>query len=237
MKRGSWWAVVFRCAAVNSAGASIRITEFMSEGQGLTGPGTGANRQREFFELTNLGDTAVDISGWSYNDNNANDPLNFGDSFGLVAPHESIILTQMVPADFRSYWGLNASVRIYSFGNLSNLGNADTINIYNSATQNAGTLVDSLAYTSDLRGSGISRNRPYGGDGQSPNSAWVDSKVGDAFGSYLAPNPIFPPGVEYIDLANPGVYAVPEPSTIALGVVGVATLIAGVARRRVCGRG
>lgn len=232
MNRGSLWAILLVCAVVTPARASIRITEFMSEGQGLTGPGSGANRQREFFELTNLGETSVDISDWSYNDNNVNDPLYFGDSFGIVAPHESIILTQMAPADFRSYWGLNSSVRIYSFGNLSNLGNADTINIYNSTTQSAGTLVDSLTYTSDLRGSGVSRNRPYGGDGQSPNSAWVDSKVGDAYGSYLAPNPIFPPGVAYIDLANPGMYAVPEPSAIVLTIVGAATLVAGMARTR-----
>ncbi len=82
---------------------TVRITEFMSEGQGLTGQGTGANRQREFFELTNLGDATVDITNWSYNDSNANDPHLFGASFGILQPHESIILTQMTVANFRDY--------------------------------------------------------------------------------------------------------------------------------------
>jgi hypothetical protein len=219
--------VVAACAAFVFAGAAVgdvRITEFMSEGQGLTGPGTGANRQREFFELTNLGSADVDISTWTYNDDNANDPLAFGASFGTIKAGESIILTQMTADNFRSYWNLATTVRVFSIGGLSNLGNADTINIYNSATQNAGTLVDSISYLADVRGSGVSRNRPFdGGQGQSANSAWVVSAVGDIYGSRLAPNPIFPVGNAYIDLANPGQY-IPSPGTLALlalaGVVG-----------------
>jgi len=214
----------------SGASASVRITEFMSEGQGLTGPGTGANRQREFFEITNLGAAAVNVAGWSYNDNNVNDPNNWGDGIGSIAAGESIVFTQMSVADFRPYWNLSAAVRIVSYGQLSNLGNADTINIYNSATQNASTLVDSLTYTADARGSGVSRNRPFdGGTGQFANISWVDSFVGDAFGSILAPNPIFPAGREYIDLANPGRY-VPTPGTAAL--LGAAAIFAMPSRRR-----
>lgn len=199
----------------------IRITEFMSEGQGLTGPGSGANRQREFFELTNVGDAPIDVSSFSYNDNNTNDPILYGSSFGWVQPGESVIMTQMLVENFRSYWQLPGSVRIYSFGQLSNLGNADTINIYSSPVQDATTLVDTLTYTSDLRGSGISRNRPFGaGTGQVLNGDWIVSASGDIFGSRLAPNPAFPPGPEYIDLANPGAYApVPEPASLAALVV------------------
>lgn len=217
-------------AAGSGAFANVRITEFMSEGQGLTGSGSGANRQREFFEITNLGTAAVDVTGWSYNDNNVNDPNNWGDSIGSIAAGESIVFTQMSAADFRTYWNLSAAVRIVSYGQLSNLGNADTINIYNSVTQNAGTLVDSLTYTADARGSGISRNRPFdGGTGQFANSAWVDSFVGDSFGSILAPNPIFPAGPEYIDLANPGRY-IPTPGAAAL--LGVASMTLVRSRRR-----
>lgn len=223
-----------------AAQAEVRITEFMSEGQGDTQSGNGGRRQREFFELTNLGNAAVDVSTWSYNDNNANDPLNFGSSFGAIGAHESVILTQMTPEDFRTYWGLSASVRVYSFAQLSNLGNADTINIYNSSVQDATTLVDSLTYTADARGSGVSRNRPWdGGQGQALNGAWIESSVGDAFGSFLAPSPTgfapnfpqpttgFNPG-DYIDLANPGTYAVPEPA--AMGVLAVGAF--GLGRRR-----
>jgi hypothetical protein len=211
-------AAVVSC--VSLAYGDVRITEFMSEGQGLTGMGSGANRQREFFELTNLGNAPVDVSTWSYNDNNANDPHNFGPFFGSLAAGESVIFTQMTAENFRSYWQLPTSVRVFSYAQLSNLGNADTINIYNSFVQEAANRVDSLTYGELARGSGISRNRPWdGGTGQYINDAWVVSAVGDNFQSRLAPNPIFPAGPEYIDLANPGVY-VPAPSALGMIVAG-----------------
>jgi len=223
-----------------TASAQVRITEFMSEGQGDTQSGNGGRRQREFFEITNLGGSAVDVSTWSYNDNNPNDPHNWGPAVGSIAAGESIVFTQMTETDFRTYWNLPNSVRIFSYLQLSNLGNADTINLYNSFTQDASTLVDTLTYTADARGSGVSRNRPYdGGTGQYANSAWVISSVGDNYQSYLAPSPTgFPPNFpqpttgfnagDYIDLANPGTY-VPEPTTA--GLLGLAVLIA-LRRRR-----
>jgi hypothetical protein len=215
-------------ACATSAHASVRITEFMSEGQGLTGPGSGANRQREFFELTNLGSSPVDVSTWSYNDNNVNDPNNFGPAIGAIAAGESIIFTQMTAENFRSYWNLPTTVRVVSYAQLSNLGNNDTINIYNSFTQNASTIVDSLTYTELVRGSGVSRNRPWdGGTTQYANDAWVISSVADIYQSRLAPNPIFPAGPEYIDLANPGVY-IPSPA----GLAAFAAAMLGASRRR-----
>ncbi len=229
----SFFAVICTVLAISftvePAISAVRITEFMSEGQGDILSGNGGRRQREFFEITNLGSSAVDASTWSYNDNNTNDPINWGPSIGSIAAGESIVFTQMTVADFRSYWELDPTIRVFSFGQLSNLGNADTINIYNSFTQDTSTLVDSLTYTSDARGSGVSRNRPWdGGTVQYPNSAWVVSSVSDGYGSYLAPSPSgFPPNfptpgipwvsTDYIDLANPGFY-VPEPTTL-LGLV------------------
>ncbi len=233
-------AAVGSCAMIAPAAtAQVRITEFMSEGQGDSGQGNGGRRQREFFEITNLGSASVDVSTWSWNDNNANDPHNWGPSIGSINAGESIVFTQMTAADFRTYWGLSQSVRIFSFLQLSNLGNADTINIYNSFTQNASTLVDSLTYTADARGGGVSRNRPFDGlTGQYPNSQWISSALGDSFQSRLAPSPTgFPPNFpapttgfnagDYIDLANPGVY-VPTPGAAA--VLGLGGLM--ISRRR-----
>lgn len=236
---GACAAVILAGTAAMPSGASVRITEFMSEGQGDILSGNGGRRQREFFEITNLGGAAVDVSTWSYNDNNSNDPHNWGPAIGSILPGESVVFTQMAEADFRLYRELPASVRVYSYLQLSNLGNADTINIYNSFTQDATTLVDSVSYTSDARGSGISRNRPWdGGAGQFPNSQWEVSALGDDYQSRMAPSPTgFPPNfpdpnggwnmADYIDLANPGVY-IPAPGTAVL-VAGV-VLVGG--RRR-----
>ena len=231
-------ALLMTLAPAISTSAAVRITEFMSEGQGDVLQGNGGRRQREFFEITNLGAAAVDASTWSYNDNNVNDPNNFGPTIGIIAPAESIVFTQMTESDFRSYWGLPASVRIVSYLQLSNLGNADTINIYSSFTQDPANLVDSLTYTADARGGGVSRNRPYdGGMAQYPNGDWVVSAVGDGYGSYLAPSPTgFPPNFpqpttgfnqpDYIDLANPGRYAlVPEPASLVLALLGTGWLM------------
>ncbi len=217
-------ALVVLGSLVAEGGAAVRITEFMSEGQGDTAQGNGGRRQREFFELTNLGAAAVDVSSWTYNDNNTNDPISWGGAIGSIAAGESIILTQVPTADaFRSYWGLPASVRVFSFEQLSNLGNGDTINIYNSSTQDATTLVDSLTYTAEVRGSGVSRNRPWdGGQGQFDNIAWLISSVGDNYQSFLAANPTgfpptFPNAGDYTDLGSPGRYVhVPEPGTVVL---------------------
>jgi predicted extracellular nuclease len=205
-------------AAPISAQAAVSITEFMYQGA--------ASGNREFIELTNISNSAVDVSGWTYNDNNPNNPVSFGNFFGALAANESIILTEMSAADFRSYWGLSSSVRIFSIGGNSNLGSDDTINIYNSATQNAGTLVDSVTYDGTTRG--ISRNRPADATGSVTNAQFINSAAGDAFGSAFAPT-------SPADLANPGSFpitttAVPEPASWAMMIGGFA-LIGASARR------
>lgn len=213
--------------------AQVRVTEVMSEGQGDDLSGNGGRRQREFFELTNLGNAPVDMTGWSYNDNNTNDPILFNAAIGVLQPGQSAVFTQMTAADFRTYWGLDSSTIVFSFGQLSNLGNSDQINIYNSSVQDATTLVESVTYTAAIKG--ISLNRPYDGTtASSPTvtGVWQASVANDSFGSFYAPSPTgFPPNFptpgdpwvasNYIDLANPGTY-VPAPGTFALmGLGGV----------------
>jgi hypothetical protein len=200
-----------------AASAEVRITEFMYKGAD--------DGNREFFELTNLGASAVNISSWSYNDNNSNDPLNFGASFGLLAAHESIILTEMSASAFRTYWSLPNSVRIFSIGGSSNMGSSDTLNIYTSSAQNAGTLIESVSYSGTT--AGVSRNRPLAAIGAVANAQFVNSSVGDVFGSHLAA------GQSSQDLANPGSFLppIPEPKTWALMIAGFGLVGASLRRR------
>lgn len=202
-----------------AAQADVKITEFMYQGA--------SSGNREFFELTNISNSSIDISGWSYNDDNTNNPVNFGSSFGVLAANESIILTEMSAADFRTYWNLSSSVRIFSIGGNSNLGSADTINIYNSSTQSSATLVDSVTYSGTT--AGTSRNRPVGVAGAVANAQFVNSAVGDTYGSKYAPtNPA--------DLGNPGSFpvaaAVPEPASWAMMLIGMGVIGATTRRRR-----
>jgi hypothetical protein len=218
MRRTTFSALLAAAAIIapTAAQADVRITEFMYQGA--------SSGNREFFELTNISNSSFDITGWSYNDDNPNNPVLFGSSFGVLAANESIILTEMAAADFRTYWNLPSSVRIFSIGGNSNLGNADTINIYNSSVQSAATLVDSVTYSGTTPG--ISRNRPVNVSGSVANAQFVNSAPGDAYGSQYAPtNPA--------DLANPGsfpVVAVPEPASWAMMIAGFA-LIGATARR------
>jgi len=205
------------------AQAAVRVTEFVYQGAGA-----GA---REFIELTNIADADADVSAWSYNDDNPNNPVNFGAAFGTLRANESVILTEMTVDAFRAYWNLAVDVRVFSIGGSSNLGAADTINIYNSAVQSAATLVDSVGYSGTT--AGVSRNRP---DVVGPvaNGRFADSAPGDAYGSAYAD------GTAASDLGNPGRYPfragvapapVPEPATWGLMLAGLGAVGAALRRR------
>src|ERR1700759_905518 len=88
-------------AQTQTAHAQMRITEFMYSGTG-----------GEFVEFTNIGTTAIDMTGSSCRA----DPKTPGDvlldAFHTVQPGESVILTQDDPTVFRPAWGLCANVKV-----------------------------------------------------------------------------------------------------------------------------
>jgi Lamin Tail Domain len=205
-------------AASSASGNSVFITEFISD--------TGNNEHFEFVEFTNVGSLPVNMTGWSEDDSHAT-PNKAGHSlsaFGTLAPGESAIYTEATPADFRTYWGLPSSVKVigpYTTDNLSTTG--DSVTLFDGA----GTLVDRIDYspanggTADL----VSRNAPLSALGTNNNLVWVNSSLGDHFGSFHS---ALQPSI----IGNPGSYPVPEPASQSVLVAGGLTLLALTRRLR-----
>lgn len=198
--------VVFTLS-VGMASAEMRITEWMYQG------GVG-----EFVEFTNVSKNPIDMTGWSYDDDSRL-PGSFNLSgFGVVAPGESVIITEASAAAFRTSWGLGAEVKVLG-GYTNNLGRNDEINLFNGTT-----LVDRLTY-GDQNFPGSIRTQNRSGNpatlaalGANDPYQWVLAASGDVYGSYVAGGAI----------ANPGVfslYVVPEPSSIVLMAIGLGAAV------------
>jgi len=161
------------------ASAEIVISEWM-----YTGAGAGSTG--EFVEFTNVGATAVDMTGWSFDDDSRTPGTISLSAFGVVAPGESVILTDETAASFATAWGLSG-VKIIG-GNTASLGRNDEINLYNAA----GTLVDRLTYgdeTYPATGRTLNRSCNLPATDYSytvAQTTWALAMNGDAFGSKLS---------------------------------------------------
>lgn len=159
---------------------TMRITEYMYNGNGSGSAG-------EFVEFTNVGSTAVDMTGWSFDDSSELPGSQSLSAFGTVQPGESVILTDMTAAAFRSNWSLCPPVKIIG-GNTNNLGREDEINLYD----NTGTLIDRLTYGDQTYAPGSIRTNSVSGwvnaTGLHTNTIanWTLSTVADAEASYTS---------------------------------------------------
>jgi len=172
----------------------MRITEWMYQGN-----------SGEFVEFTNLSDNAIDMTGWSFDDNHGQPGAFDLSAFGVVQPGESVLITESDAAAFRAAWGLGAQVKIIGgLGTVggNNLGRNDQINLYNASYE----LVDRLDY-GDQTYPGSIRTQNRSGQtcleniGENNVYGWELSAVGDKYGSFAASSG---------DIGTPGSYNAPH---------------------------
>lgn len=189
--------------AVNAMGADIQITEWMYKS-------TANGGNAEFIEFTNVGSTAINMAGWSFDDSSRTAGSYSLSSFGTIAAGESVILTEWTAAAFRTEWNLASSVKIIG-GNNQNLGNGDEINIYDASN----ALVDRLTYGSTPKTEKKSCSVPAIDYAlTTASSSWVLSSVNDSYGAWTSASG---------DIASPGI--IPEPATMALLGLGSLVLV------------
>ncbi|MFU8829255.1 MAG: lamin tail domain-containing protein [Phycisphaerales bacterium] len=130
-------SIALIAAAGTTVSADTRITECMYSGAG-----------GELIESTNLSDAPVDMSGWSFDDDNfgggAIGPFDLS-GFGIVEPDEWVNLTEANAEVLRAAWSLIAEVKIVGDlgrGDGSSIGRNDEIDIFDAD----GELVDHLTY-------------------------------------------------------------------------------------------
>jgi predicted extracellular nuclease len=202
----------------SAAQAEMRITEWMYNG-------TATGSVGEFVEFTNVGSSAINMTGWSFDDSTRVPGSQNLSAFGTVNPGESVLLTDISDTAFRTSWGLASTVKVIG-GNTDNLGRADEINLFDASN----ALVDRLTYDDQTIG-GPRTNKISGNPiafsdlGTNNATRWVlsvASPTPDRYGSYVSSTG---------DIGNPGVYvdAVPEPSTIVVFLTGM--LMAGIVAR------
>jgi hypothetical protein len=157
----------------------MRISEWMYSGD-----------SGEFIEFTNMAESAVDMTGWSFDDDHATAGAFDLSGFGMVMPGESVVLTEAAEGDFRLAWGLDGSIKVV--GDLgavtgNNIGRNDQLNLYD----DTGAVVDRLTY-GDEAFPGSIRTRDDSGQaccalfGEDDVLGWELSAVGDHFGSIAA---------------------------------------------------
>jgi hypothetical protein len=210
---------VLLAAGTSLAQAQVRITEVAPWASG------NAPYATDWFELTNFGAAAVNISGWKMDDNsNA-----FASAVALtgitsIAAGESVVFTEnAATASFLNTWfGANppAGLQIgnYTGGGVGLSASGDAVNIYNGS----GVLQANVSFgASDA----ISPFQTFDNAAGLNGAAIAALSVTGTNGAFVAAN-------DLAEIGSPGsIAAVPEPENYAMLLAGLG-LIGAIARKR-----
>ena len=227
-------AIAFCLTAATPAFAqlsTLRITEAMSQS------GTTPTFTADWFEVTNFGSSAVDLTGWKMDDGSFNPAVAVAlNGVSSIGAGESVVFVETaspltVIPDFRSFWGgsaATATIGSYTGSGVGFSSGGDGIVLFNSGSAAA---TPSVFFPAATLGSSFFYQYASNGDPTtSPNADAVVSTVGTINGqvTYLSANTV----TQNIGSPGTAINAVPEPSTVALGSIGLAILAARAARRR-----
>lgn len=210
--------------------STLRITEAMSQS------GTTPTFTADWFEVTNYGSSAVDLTGWKMDDSSFDSTRAVAlNGVSSIAAGETVVFVETsspltVIPDFQSFWGgsaATATIGSYTGGGVSFSSGGDGIVLFNSGSAEATPRVTFGAAT--LGSTFYYQYASNGDPTTSPNTNAIVSTVGTVDGqvTYLSANTV----TQNIGSPGTAINAVPEPSTVALGSIGLAILAARAARR------
>ncbi|WAC20868.1 lamin tail domain-containing protein [Luteolibacter sp. SL250] len=203
-------------ASAVPGGAAIIITEVMSSS---LHPSGGSNNG-DWFEITNTGSSAVDLTGWTWDDSSRTPgSSNFGSLTVLGAGQSAVICEEPIGSEstWLSDWGITGVI-VSNIGGSSFQGlgaGGDEVNIYDASQ----TLVTRATFGSATGGASFEWN--------TAGTSLGTSVIGENGAFRAASDGIGGAGQ---DVGSPGFALVPEPGTTGLALA--AGLVALARRNR-----
>lgn len=138
--------------AIQPTAAQLAITEVMSSALG--GP--------DFWELTNFGDSPIDLKGYALNDRDGFTSWTLSTNL-VILPHQAIIFAEQKTAaftaqSFRQWWGLSPDVPVVLYTEHGLAASGDSVRLWSSTNATDEFLVDSIVFSQATQGYTFSYN-------------------------------------------------------------------------------